>query len=256
MNRTKIEWCRNPDGSPGWTWNPITGCLGPDGDGIHCYYCYAEKLSNGRLKHLYLANKNTSWVDPMGCHLMHDDPFYPRFWPERLSEPHHSGKWRGIFVCNMSDMFGDWVPQQWTSQIFQVFNDCPGHRFYLLTKHPQNLYRFSPFPPNCWVGVSAANTEMFLDATKHLANIDAKLKFVSFEPLLDWDCHPEKFEDALRAGGVKWVIIGGQTKPTIYPNDNWIMEIILAAQEVQIPAFVKDNLVNVGLGIARQEMPE
>lgn len=52
MNRTTIEWVRNPDGSPGFTLNPVTGCL------RGCAYCYARKLANGRLKKRYLANGN------------------------------------------------------------------------------------------------------------------------------------------------------------------------------------------------------
>jgi len=27
MNRTKIEWVKGPNGEPGYTWNPVTGCL-------------------------------------------------------------------------------------------------------------------------------------------------------------------------------------------------------------------------------------
>ena len=50
MNRTKIEWCKNPNGTQGYTWNPITGCLNG------CSYCYARKLADGRLKSRMLAN--------------------------------------------------------------------------------------------------------------------------------------------------------------------------------------------------------
>lgn len=49
MNETNIEWVKNPDGSQGYTWNPITGCLNHDnglckGGG---FPCYAYKLANG-----------------------------------------------------------------------------------------------------------------------------------------------------------------------------------------------------------------
>jgi len=62
---------------------------------------------------------------------------------------------------------------------------CPYHRFYLLTKRPENLIKFSPFPPNCFVGVSVTNQEMFDNAIHYLKMVDAKVKFLSFEPLLD-----------------------------------------------------------------------
>ena len=60
MNRTTIEWVKNPDGTQGYTWNPITGCLNG------CPYCYARKLANGRLKQRYLANKFSDWCQRSG----------------------------------------------------------------------------------------------------------------------------------------------------------------------------------------------
>ncbi len=81
MNATKIEWVKNPDGSPGMSWNPITGCLN------NCPYCYARKLANTRLKERYLANKNLSpdYIEMKksfdgwgGRKEPFQDPFYPR----------------------------------------------------------------------------------------------------------------------------------------------------------------------------------
>jgi len=96
MNKTGIEWVKNPDGSrPGWSWNPVTGCLNHK-DGF-CngggFKCYAYRLANGRLKPLYRQNRNTAPLPfPQGgeygiWHLVEAlaDPFYPRFWPERLA---------------------------------------------------------------------------------------------------------------------------------------------------------------------------
>jgi DNA repair photolyase len=40
MNKTEIEWVKNPDGTKGYTWNPVTGCL------HNCWYCYAAKIAN------------------------------------------------------------------------------------------------------------------------------------------------------------------------------------------------------------------
>ena len=47
-DRTRIEWTQGPDGTPGATWNPITGCsvLSPG-----CTNCYAMRLAGTRLQH-------------------------------------------------------------------------------------------------------------------------------------------------------------------------------------------------------------
>lgn len=58
MNKTSIEWAKNPDGTQGYTWNPVTGCLNG------CEYCYARKLANGRLKSRYLANSGIGQIAP------------------------------------------------------------------------------------------------------------------------------------------------------------------------------------------------
>lgn len=235
MNKTNIEWCKNPDGSQGYTWNPITGCLNG------CEYCYARKLANGRLKARYLGNDNwvTKHADPERIR----DPFYPRFWPEKVSQPFEYKKPSGIFTCNMSDLFGIGIPQQWTDRVLGAMEDSPQHRFYLLTKQPQNIIRFSPFPDNCWVGVSATKLQMFLDSGNILKSIEAKVKYISIEPLLDWSIDRVGIlPDYLKRFGISWLIIGAQTKPTIYPRIEWIREIVEAADRARVPVFLKDNL--------------
>ena len=46
---TDIVWVVGPDGSPGETVNPITGCS-PVSPG--CVHCYASRLASTRLAHL------------------------------------------------------------------------------------------------------------------------------------------------------------------------------------------------------------
>lgn len=282
MNATKIEWVKNPDGSQGLTWNPITGCLNG------CPYCYARRLANGRLKSRYLANRNvaphyafapermpTSVIINVDAvcqpELSQIDPFYPRFWPERLERAISDRGGRGIFTCDMSDLFGIGVPEQWTEEVLKVIKWNENDRFYLLTKQPQNLAKFSPFPDNCYVGVSATNNEQLHCAltSEGLAFIEAKVKYLSIEPLL------ERLEPALLnyLYIVDWLIIGAQTKPTVYPKTEWVEEIVRSADQAGVPVFLKDNLkpllvkerdgqeyaprwANGGNGTLRQECPE
>jgi len=248
MNRatSATGWVRNPDGTLGWTWNPLTGCLNHDnglckGGG---FPCYAYKLANGRLKQRYLANVEGIYMPASMKSVLVEaasDPFYPRFWEERLSEPIENptpmnpAKRKGIFTCDMSDLFGIGIPESWTEQVMTTIKLCPYHRFYLLTKQPQNLIKFSPFPENCWVGVTATNNQLYREAIYALAHIDAKVKYISFEPLL------ENVKEYLFRW-IDWTIIGAQTKPYKPPEIAWLREIVEAADKAGIPVFLKDNL--------------
>jgi len=257
VNKTKIEWVKNPDGSQGYNWNPITGCLNG------CEYCYARKLANGRLFKRYTANNNYAPVFSDGKGIATDlvdtfDPFYPRFWPKRIPT-YFQGKPRGVFVCDMSDLFGAGIPEEWTREVLGTIKRSPnGWRFYLLTKQPQNLIKFSPFPDNCFVGVSATNWLMFSDALGHLATIEAKVKYISFEPLLG-EIKLDMLQEMLLPQVLDWVIIGAQTNPYRPPKIEWVTEIIRACDKAGIPVFIKDNLRKM-YGYTndikiRQEMP-
>lgn len=265
MNPTYIEWSLNPDRTRGWTSNPITGCLNG------CEYCYARRLANGRLSDRYLLNKNIAPIGTMipGAAMSEralKDPFHPRFWPSRLEELRGLTKRdpRGVFVCNMSDLFGIGIPEDWTNKVLDAIEINKNDRFYLLTKQPQNLHKFSPFPNNCWVGVTVTDRDMFDKATHYLTEIVASKRYLSIEPLLSsafYDEHPFW-------GGVDWVIIGACTgtleeikqlvykypqltpmpldknmrKWTAQPSIEWVNEICFAANKAKIPVFLKNNL--------------
>jgi len=273
MNRAthNDSWVQNPDGTLGYTCSLITGCLlGHD-------YCFASKLANGRLKKRYLANENTASMtgfqllgrDKAGYLHPEDDPFYPRFWPDRLVELDRfltkSREPVGVFLNIMGEWAGDWVPRAWQDAMFELIRRHPRHRIYLLTNCPQNLPRFSPFPDHCYVGVTATDPRAFCEATRALADIEAKVRFVSVEPYLagpiTFPLWVGKFLD--------WLIIGAQTKPYKPPKIEWVEEIVRAADKAGIPVFLKDNLLELvnyqspetefafnKEGYYRQEMPE
>ena len=238
INATKIEWVKNPDGSQGYTWNPITGCLNG------CPYCYVRKLANGRLKKRYQVSDDYSLPPRTDRIKGYSDPFYPRFWPEKFKDLVGIGDKapRGIFVCNMSDLFGIGVPEKWTRHVLEAIGNQTRHRFYLLTKQPQNLAKFSPFPDNCWVGVSCTNQAQFTVACDYLSKIESTVKFISFEPLLGSMQTSDYIWQELYLGGISWVICGAQTKPDVMPEISWVREIVDAADKVGVKVFLKDNL--------------
>lgn len=262
LNKTSIEWVKNPDGSQGYTWNPITGCLNQNnglckGGG---FPCYAYRLAHGRLRQRYLANSNLApFLADVGYGAWAmGEPFYPRFWLERLEQATKQFKMpRGIFVCDMGELFSDWLPEVWIKAVFQIIKWHPQSRFYLLTKQPQNLLRWSPFPDNCWVGVTVTRPEFFRAAYEALDCIIAKVKFISIEPFLEL-----MGKDFLELVGqpyyrwLDWLIIGAQTKPYKPPKIEWVQEIVEACDKASIPVFQKDNLKTLLGDNLRQELIE
>ena len=250
MNRTKIEWCKNPDGTPGYTWNPITGCLNHI-NGM-CkggnFPCYAYRLATTRLRERYLANKYGVAANERSqseYYKNRSDPFYPRFWPERLQDIHKGKKGKGVFVCDMSDLFGIGVPEEWTLKVlneirYEERRYVEQNRYYLLTKQPQNLPPWSPFPDNCYVGVTVTKPEFLLPALDALDSIQCSVRYLSIEPMLAAFDLPDL--SLLLGGSVDWLIIGAQTKPTIMPAKIWVDEITEACKKANIPYFLKDNL--------------
>lgn len=273
-----IEWVKGPDNiTQGITVNSKTGCLNHTPEGLclgGLFPCYAWKLAQGRLKQRYLnVNKLPKDKGILADSYPTRDPFYPRWWPERLEQIKGIKKPTGIFLDDMSDWMGDYWPAEWTKQELQVMRDCPQHRFYTLTKQPQNLPQFSPFPPNSWVGVTATDTSMAWIASKQLSQIEAGVKFLSIEPLLSWETStPYTTENIIAGlnGSLGWLIIGACTGTyeemtalclkypeltlassldclnrkswTAQPRIEWIKEIVEAADRAGIPIFLKDNL--------------
>ena len=244
LSHTGIEYAINPDGSRGYAWNFASGC-GNNIDG-KCkaggFNCWAYPITR-RFKERY----------PNG--------FNPTLYPEALLAPLYLKKPSRILCAFMGDLFWD-CPEFDPDRIIDVKTDTgfvdhdtlkawifnaikysPQHTYLFLTKQPQNLIKFSPFPPNAWVGVTVTNEgitypDMMEEACRSLAEIKATVKYISFEPLLS---SIYKL-DLLKIWGISWVIIGAQTKPTVYPRIEWVEEIELAARKAGIPIFEKENL--------------
>lgn len=204
MGKSKIEWCD-------YTINPVKG-LCP----MMCSYCYARRMY-----------KRFKWDEELAL---------APWWSNQLYTLNKPSK---IFIGSTMELFGDWIKPEWMHNIMSTVKVYPQHTFIFLTKQPQNLIKWS-FPDNCWVGVSATKILQYYHAMDGLSKIEAKLKFLSFEPLLESIGTPgPKFLD-----GISWVIIGAQTpysKKTT-PRLEWVKDIVDAADKAGIPVFLKDNL--------------
>ena len=212
MNKTKIEWTD-------YTWPIITGCLGPDGKGP-CPYCYARKMIRR-------------------FHTRYPNGFNPTFYPEKLSEPHRLKGHRKIFVASMGDMWGEWVDQDWIDQILNIITLCPKHQFQMLTKNPDRAMRYSqkhPFPFNAWIGSTIDFRDVQDKRIAAIRNCNAKIKFISYEPILEDMGVPD-------LSGIHWIIIGAKTNPLKLPEAEWVENLMDAAAKKRIPVFLKDNLL-------------
>jgi len=101
------------------TWNPITGCY------HYCIYCWARRLVEKRLKNITKK---------------YAEGFKPKFHPQELSKRFKPGDF--VFVCDVGDMFGRWVPEEWILKVLNHISKFPKTTFLLLTKNPERFFEF------------------------------------------------------------------------------------------------------------------
>mgnify|MGYP001616408686 CR=1 FL=1 len=144
--------------------------------------------------------------------------------------------------------------------IFRVIAARPEHTFIFLTKNPKGFIPWGNFPDNAWVGATVCNERMFKDACSIFIRVKAKHKWLSIEPLLEsisngvtvepdpTQRRPDNKDNVkdilyfLKDTGIDFVVIGGQTRPTVMPKIEWVKEIVQAADKAGIKVWLKDNL--------------
>lgn len=148
-----------------------------------------------------------------------------------------------VFLCSTNDYWGYWISNEWRGAIREKTQEYPQHIFQVLTKQYQNLSKDSPYPDNWQVGGTATDYYSMFRALNGLAYLDggiqAKVKFISFEPLLESVAGVR-----LNLSGVDWVIIGRLTGygHKYDPKIEWVEEIVRACDKAGVPVFLKDNL--------------
>jgi protein gp37 len=211
MKPSKIEWTEQ-------TWNPVTGCTKVSAG---CKYCYAEVMA----KRLQAMNVKG-----------YENGFHLSIIPERLIEPLKRKKPTIYFVNSMSDLFHEEVSDEYIEQVFSIISEANQHQFQILTKRAERLERFfinRKIPDNAWIGVSVENKEHGLPRIDSLRRIDAKIRFLSCEPLL---------EDlgVINLLGVHWVIVGGESGQNARPMSiEWAENIQRQCEDQNVKFFFK-----------------
>jgi protein gp37 len=138
------------------------------------------------------------------------------------------------FVGDMTDIFGDWIPDEMLTRLFAVLAMRSDATFQMLTKWPARMARLFVDPTfieqvtnggsfrwplaNCWLGTSVgyAGGRGRID---QLRQVPAQIRFVSFEPLIG----PVGTVDLT---GIGWAILGGQSGEGFRPMDlDWLADL-------------------------------
>lgn len=196
MKTTKIEWTDK-------TWNPVTGCtkISPG-----CAHCYAEVMARR--------------LQAMG-QIKYHNGFEVAMHERVLSEPLLWKKPHTIFVCSMSDLFHDDVPDAFLNKVMFIIAKTPHHNYQLLTKRAERMATYfstHSVPQNVWLGVTV-EAQITKHRIDYLRNLKAPIRFLSCEPLL---------EDLgyLDLTNVDWVIVGGESGPRARPmKEKWVLSI-------------------------------
>ena len=263
---TKISWADH-------TFNPWRGCSKVS-EG--CKYCYAEINTTARVaraKGIETWGKNASRIVTGQAQWNQ-----VRLWNKKaegwLERPR-------VFVASLADVFEDYkggnvcdhkgkhlhkTLDPVRSELFYLIMSCPNLDFLMLTKRPDNIMKClydlfwhfdglsspefcrwlqrwvdgSP-PDNVWLGTSVENQKA-LKRIEDLLKVPAKIRFVSFEPLLEevdprfrnWS-HPDS-----PGQHIHWGIIGGESGSKCRPFDEtWARLLIEDHKAAEMPVFMK-----------------
>ncbi len=155
--------------------------------------------------------------------------------PHMLSRPLEWKKPSLIFVNSMSDLFHEDVPLEYILQVVDTMRKANWHQFQVLTKRSERLMALSPkidWPDNVWMGVSVENQE-YAYRIDHLRQTQAKIKFLSMEPLIGPVVE-------MNLNNIDWVIVGGESGPKSRPIEKeWVLEIKNQCKNSDVPFFFK-----------------
>ena len=207
MNRTKIEYLD-------YTWNPIVGC-----SGLGCAVrmkCWAARQAKRKKR------------ECSACY-----SFVPHVHWERLEQPLAVKKPSRIGVCFMGEFYDQEIPENVRASIAMRMEKASQHTYVIFTKQPQNIDDW--VPKNTWICVSVNRLSDVWRIRALINNVPKDtIKGVSFEPL---------YEDlsGVNLKGIDWIVIGAQTRPTLFPKYDWVLGLM----QKQIPVFLKNNLIPI-----------
>lgn len=211
---TTISWSQA-------TWNPWIGCqkVGPG-----CDNCYAEardqRFEGGvhwgpgaERRRTSLAN----WRKPYR-------------WNRLAME---AGVRTRVFCASLADVFDNAVDPQWRRDAATVIRDTPHLDWMLLTKRIGLVNRIierdfdGDLPRNVWMGASVVTQEEADRDIAKLLDVDASVRWLSMEPLL------ERVQVApAQMRGLDMIVVGGESgRSARHMSLDWARDLLRQARE-------------------------
>lgn len=184
MSKTSIEWTD-------YSWNPIRARRRDNGKvGWHCELhhagcinCYAQLFNQRNLPNGGTGLPYTRSSRDLVEVYVDDDV---------LRQPLSWKKPRRVFVCSMTDLFGEFVTDGQINRIWNVMATSPQHTFQVLTKRPERAAKWfaenrrgDPIP-NLQIGTSPCDQKTADASIPHLLQVPAAVMFLSLEPMLGY----------------------------------------------------------------------
>lgn len=268
MAESSIEWVSGPNGEPGYTFNPVRGCMKVSAECTHCYAETRDKRFEG----------GEHW-GPNSRRVVASEALWrqPLKWNREAAA---AGQRRKVFCASLADVMEDhpdWVEPR--KRLFALIVDTPHLDWLLLTKRPENFHRFLPWGglqgsigwgsqwPNVWLGVTAGTEEMADKRVAILSATPAVCRFVSVEPMLEHtnplactDCGYKRSDQSFygdhhlcgsQLPQVDWVICGGESGHGARALDlKWARFLRDQCKEAGVAFFFKQLGVHTRMTIA------
>jgi protein gp37 len=234
---SQIEWTDH-------TFNPWQGCVNVS---PACDHCYAERIA---ARHLWTPEH--LWGKDAGRKIASDT-----YWAQPLTWDRQAEKKsvrRQVFCGSMCDVMEDRHDlNEPRKRLYGLIESTPNLDWLLLTKRPQNYFRFLPKEwlknprHNVWI-MTTCESQEYVWRVDAIVKVPAVVNGVSMEPLLGPVVLPEAFLKNTNS----WVIAGGESGPGSRPtNIEWFRLLRDACVAARRPFFFKQwgwhhNLVNIG----------
>ena len=159
-----------------------------------------------------------------------------------------------IFICHMTDLFAEEVPDNFIALILRHCNTYPGHTYVFQTKNPGRMarHRYS-WPPEMIRGTTIESNRAHkqmgsaplpIYRAEALGRLTGR-KFVTIEPVMDFDL--AGMQAILHMARPNFICIGADSKGNNLdePSPQKIKHLLMLVEEMGIEIRAKNNLERI-----------